>query len=319
MKRLVISSTTTYGNSGHIADSKNYSELFTAGAPNTSGIYLASGEMAFFDADTQLVIRADGYIGTGGTAVAKRWFAAVNEGGDIVCSPVVTIAKRSAWTKEAYAAAVAQVIKVGSNGATLDLTAPLSPVPGDVMSVRVFDLSKPSWDGRRERLYQYVCKPSDTRVTMVDGLVAMINADVTRKVNALKITQSTNLGIQFTAKTAGLPIMVKPEDNIYGSTVATTTANVSPVGTTAVVQALELDRSTERGNLNSFYMNRELYSVPSAVVAGVAYDYYTCTFETDLNDNKMIGGDKLTGEFTLVVNSDTLTATIAAMIAAAGI
>lgn len=151
-------------------------------------------------------------------------------------SPII-IKANATCTYKAYTAPVAKVMNIVSNIVTMQA--------GDIAGFIVTDTTKPAHVLSRNRQYIYTIEDGDTEATVIAALIALVNADASRVVNA---TSGTD--IVLTRITAGKNFQISMVGLFRDATVTTTTANTLGHGTAAQVAEYEDACEVEQGNPN---------------------------------------------------------------------
>jgi len=209
------------------------------------------------------------------------------------------------YIKQAYTAPVKKIMYVSGDGNTASSASTLPTAYAYYAQVNIVNKQK-SRTSKNVVSYSVPTTTASTATTIIDALVAKINADSTRIVNAAKVGSTTTLGMSLTAVNFEEDFEVSVEGLIadfavrqYGfvSKVPTsgyTYATAYKKGTGTVKQALEAEREfhAELGNANYQNMNNnEIFTLPSAVVAGKTYTIYTISYKTIDNKKLQHGGE----------------------------
>lgn len=241
-------------------------------------------------------------------------------------TPLIDIASM-AYKKTAYTAPAAKVMVIGSTtnaGTTYNCNLPSSPTVGTVATLTVVDESKPFDHRDRERTYEYQVKTGDTAATVEVALIAKINADSLRIVNALEVDATNHDGFKLTGITAGKNfnvacggILVNADVLGYNEIINAGTAGITAgattglalaapwvpgFGTSAQIAEIELDYSTELGNTGLQAQGNNLFNLRSRVVSGATYVTYIITWITP-NDNILIPKPNMTQMLMIAVPS----------------
>lgn len=220
------------------------------------------------------------------------------------------------YSKETYTAPVAKVMYIGDDGSagSYDLNLP-TLAADDVARIRYIDKTKPEWDRSRETEVEYIVQSGDADSDVQSGLVTAFNAagiDVT----AAAVGSGSNLGISFTADTAGEDFQVVPEgiledadtleykyvNGVYDGTYETAVANNPGQGTYAQVLELEKKFRTQDGGSQTNYLRNDLYAIPNKAVSGETYVIYTLTWKAP-NNRTMMGENQFAQNLTICVPS----------------
>lgn len=200
------------------------------------------------------------------------------------------------YTKQLYVAPVATVKFLGSDDTLGSLNLPSSLTVGATVGLTIIDKSKNSWDTSATHSYSFNVVSGDSLTGLVSPniivkLIAKINADPNRIVDALIVDDTTNAtGIKLTARTAGKDFTVaqisgvlqnatvveyKRIDNEYNASSTTAVVNVPGNGTSAQVLALEKEIRTHDG-YNPVIANKGLmWDTDYMTVSGATYTIYT--------------------------------------------
>jgi hypothetical protein len=204
----------------------------------------------------------------------------------------------------AYQAPVAKVMAVGQVDGPLGALNLPAISAGDVASLFIVDTEKRFEDKTREKYYEYVCSAGDGAAEILDGLVAIVNADTNRIVT---LANAGDVTLTATSRVAGRDFGIIAEgvlssasifafdtvvraggssltrgynDNVGNPTVA----GVKGAGTPAMVNAMERDFNTERGDMNSFNFSDLMFTDPLTVEAGATYGCWMLEWQSP-NDN----------------------------------
>lgn len=257
------------------------------------------------------------------------YFALGRTTGGPVITPLIDIASMT-YEKKVYVAPVAKAICLGSTtngGTTYNLNIPSSPTVGTSALLTVIDETKPFDNRTREKIYEYVVKTGDTAASVAAGIIAKVNADANRIVNATEIDATNHDGFYLTAITAGNNFNVSCGGILanadvlgykeiifagtagvtagYNAAITTATvvvANVVGTGTSAQILELERDYSTERGNTGLQDRGVSMYTVAERTVSGGTYTTYVITW-TAPNDNPLIPKANMTQQLIIAAPS----------------
>lgn len=273
---------------------------------------LTTGGIAVLGADGTLIAEA------AATVVDKQLQFAVGTPENMQVTPMIA-RNGFSYSKQAYVAPVKSKKFLGSDTAgsagSYSLNLPTSLSVGDTVGIAIIDKSKPMEDLTGTKIYSFSVISGDlltltTSKNIIAKLVALINADTTRIVDATALNDATNNdGIQFLAKTAGIDFAVAHIDGssttkasiladadiveylkVNGAYDATSTngvANNPGQGTYAQISALEAEYSSREGNQGSNFLTNEMFNVASKAVVGETYVLYTLHF-TPANDDDLI-------------------------------
>lgn len=254
------------------------------------------------------------------------YFALGRTGKAPLLTPHIDLASLT-YNKLAYTAPVAKVMVVGSNtngGTTYNCNLPTSPTVGTVARIMIIDETKPEHDRTRERIYEYQVKSGDTAASVEQAIIAKINADTKRIVNAAEVDATNHDGFKLTAITAGNNFNVSCDgilinadvlgynEIVYagtaGITAGPTTLNTVVVannigqGTYAQIAAAEKDASTEMGNMGVQSRGVDIFTLNSRAVLGATYVQYVLTWIAP-NDNPLIPKANMRQTLTIAVPS----------------
>ena len=165
----------------------------------------------------------------------------------------------------------------------------------------VTDLDKNVADQSRNRFYEYSVVTGDTEATIVAALIAKVQADANRIVNAASGTD-----IALTAITAGKPFAVSMLGIFRGATITNDTACVRGTGTGAQLLLLEQECEILQGDHNTPQYNNLAFPKASEVVAASTYDCYILRY-TNPTQRGIITGENPEQEL-VVALLGTLTA-----------
>lgn len=199
---------------------------------------LAVGAFAIIDKDpaSANVDKILDYAATSEADLPKLFMIVTMTANGLKRTPIITKANASCKYK-AYTAPVAKVMNIAVTLSGLEVN--------QTAGFIVTDLTKPVHVLSRNRKYIYTLVSGDTEATIVAALIALVNADASRVVNA-----SSGTDIVLTAITAGNNFQISMVGIFRGATVTTTTANVVGHGTAAQIAAYEDICEVEQGNGN---------------------------------------------------------------------
>ena len=266
--------------------------LFGAGLAGTQDVIANIGNL---DADAITVgrtrvneiIRRDGIVPAFSSNLDpdEDVFFVLNEGGELIRSN--NISPNFRWSLTSYVAPVAQVGAIGGVAiSTLPLVADIADYLGGYFSLTIVDLSLPVTDNRRYKHYEVRVELGDTIASLVTDLVAEIQADANRIVNAAVVSVvEGNEEISLTSIVAGRGFAAIPGDimeNMPVNDVAAITmpvANVVGVGLPAQLSEYAADAATHLGYNAQSSVKDNLHSrgvtVPAPATGGNGYDVYT--------------------------------------------
>jgi hypothetical protein len=196
---------------------------------------------------------------------------------------------------QAYVAPVAKIMNIAVTYSNLEA--------GQVAGFIVTDTTKGAHELTRNRSYNYTVTASDTSATIIAALIALVNADSLRCVNA---TAGTN--IVLTRITAGKNFQVSPTGITRGATITTSTYHVTGTGTAVQLLAYEKECNIERGKGNYPQYSDLMFTAASEVNSTTPGTYNTLIFRFSKPTNRpIIEGINPDQELVLAILS-TLTA-----------
>lgn len=224
-----------------------------------------------------------------------------------------------------YVAAAAKKVAIGSNtnaGTTYNLNIPSTIVEGQVATVTLIDKSLPEYDLRRMVAYDEPVIDGDTAITVMERLLARVNADTDRVATMSKIDTTNSDGYIFTAVTAGKDFAVncggilenadvlEHTEIVHAGTAGVTKGTVSALtnlvthsegfGLATQIAEAEAEASTREGNNNYPGWSTNLYTQPSVVVAGETYNQAIVSSNRP-NDNILIPRQPLRKQVHIVI------------------
>lgn len=219
------------------------------------------GAYAFDPADNKYKLVVAGAAGSGQITAVDigskdvTFFLGVGNG-DVSQSESHQIKGFREYKKIAYAAPVAQVIDIGSNGTTGNLDVPTLINQGftDAL-IRIKEVTPGNTDyGNTYYVDGGRILQSDTDDTVADKLVAEINNNPSLSVHftAAKNSQSTNRGVKITANKAGVSYEVSIGGVIELGPIHYTTASFVGAGTSADIAQKEQLDNIYRGDFYGF-------------------------------------------------------------------
>lgn len=251
---------------------------------------LDKGSLAFFDMNGVLMTTSTTLTGQ------NKFYCALGQGTDlngVQLEPKVSvIIPRDIYslTKKATVSPVAQVDTIGNDGTAGAANLPASPVVGTLAGILIVDTSLPLNNMVLPKYrYEYAVKYGDDAAAILDGLIALINADPTAVVTATAHqTASVTDGIILTAKVVNKPFNTfvgetGSNDILGNATIQTagagaSTALVFGFGQPSDVLAIEQVYSTTDGNTNQVYLPQYWFNRPTLVSAGDTYKLDTLMF-----------------------------------------
>ena len=240
----------------HIVSHDAYASGLTPGTGTVASIAsLADGAFALVNKDPESASYNKIVDLASSSAVSalpsKVQFVTKSANNGLKWSSIITVSKGTAQLLAAVAA-VAKVVFVGnqtSGGTTYSLNLP-TLAAGDLAGVTVIDTSKPVGTLRRERSYTYEVKSGDNAAAIVAALIALINADSHRIVNAAVAYSGATDGFKLTGSTAGVNFEVAPIGVFRSADITTAgagTAVTTAQGSAAQIKDLEKFDMVERG------------------------------------------------------------------------
>ena len=206
-----------------------------------------------------------------------RFMLATMTAGGLKTTPIITKAQATCVTK-AYVAPVARIVMIGNQtdgGTTYSYNLP-SLSAGQVAGIIVTDTSKPMHELSRNRTYEYTLGYGDTEATITAALIAKVNADSLRIVNAAVTYTNGTDGFKVTGITAGKLFTVSPIGIFQNADIAITTNGALGHGTVAQIQAYEKEALSIEGKANGRY--DELFTQASVVNTTKTYATYTIQY-----------------------------------------
>lgn len=266
---------------------------------------LADGTLAFFD-------EAGTYI-DGSAAITGGDLAVALGGGMDNGSRVINGIDRASltWDRAAYVAPVAKVMFIGEDSGAVygALNLPATIAKGDIYGVRIIDKSLPSTDSRSMINIEVVADTATvltglTANNIIAKLVAAINANdrASALLTAVAVAAAgNNVGIQFTAATAGKDFTARPTQNLQNATygesqiqngtyaaayitpAAPVIANNSGNGTPEQVKELYDKYKARLGD--SAYPFPEFYTQDNNLSTALTYDLHHLTYNSYMSDD----------------------------------
>ncbi|MBS1960776.1 MAG: hypothetical protein JST04_01065 [Bdellovibrionales bacterium] len=259
-------------------------------ASATEAHLLDKGSIAFFDMNGVLMTTSTTLTGQ------NKFWAALGQGtgldGTQLEPKVSVVIPRDIYSlaKKAAVTPVAQVDTIGADGTAGAANLPSSPVVGTLAGILIVDTSLPVNNIVLPKYrYEYAVKYGDAAAAVLDGLIALINADPTAIVTATA-HQNTGVtdGIVLTAKVVNKSFKTSvgetgPNDILGSATIQTagaggSTALVYGFGQPSDVLALEQIYSTTDGNTNQTWLPQYYWTKPTLVSAGDTYKLDTLMF-----------------------------------------
>ena len=290
--------------------------------------YLDTACLAIFAEDGTLVTTANASTLA---ATQSKFYLALGSGDTTKGARISVFIPQKIYTRanRAYNAGTLQVDVIGAgatlSGSSANLPNPL--VPGTVAGILIIDGNAPVNNiVSKKYRYEYVVKPGDTNASVLNGLIALINADVEALVTASAQGSPTD-GIILTAKAKNQKFITSAGSAGYnagdwnndilknatlqtdgGTAAPDSTAIVYTIGTPNDVLAIEQVFSTTEGNTNQIWLSNMYWKVPSYVNASSTYDLLELTFDAPFeNSVDLYKGTKQQITFALKVGSAQLT------------
>jgi hypothetical protein len=168
---------------------------------------------------------------------------------------------------QAYVAPQAKVMNIAKTFTALEV--------GQVAGFIVTDTSKAVHELTRNRTYEVTVDNSSTSASIIAALIAKVNADSLRIVNA---TSGTN--IVLTRITAGKNFEVSPTGITRGATISITTAHITGTGTALQLKEYERTTQVEEGKHNQPVDGARQFTAVSEVSSTGTYHTYMFRFVT---------------------------------------
>lgn len=240
-------------------------------------------------------------------------FFILNEGGNLIRSN--NISPNFSWNLTSYVAPVNQVGAIGGPGiSTLPAVADIADYLGGYFSLAIIDLSLPIDDNRRYKNYEVRIELGDTIASLVNDLVAEIQADDNRIVDAAAVSVvAGDEEISLTAITAGVGFAAIPGDIMEdmpvdaGGAVTGIVDNVVGVGLSSQLSEYAEDAATHLGYNSQTIVKDNMHSrsvnVPDPA-AGDGYDVYTLQWTARRDDKLGSVDQKPVQELLIAVDED---------------
>lgn len=257
MKQLMVISHDTYASGLTIA---------TGDLDNVNS--LAVGAIAFVDKDPESATY-DKFVdlAAASEAATPALFQVVTmTANGVKWSQIITKANCKV-SYQAYVAPVAKVMNIAKTYTGLTV--------GQVAGFMVTDTSKGAHELTRNRTYEVTLVDGDTSATIIAALIAKVNADSLRVVNA---TAGTN--IVLTRITAGKNFEVSPTGITRGATITTSTYHVTGTGTPTQLLFYEKETQVEQGKHNQPVDGALQFTAVSEVITTETYHTYMFIFNT---------------------------------------
>lgn len=271
MNKIIVAKSTTYG--------AKIGGGVVAGINETN--QLADGAIGIFS-EAGVLLTAANVVAS--MADKKKIYIAVGSGDATLGADTTEWIPRlkTNYSKTNYLAPAKVRQFIGSNGTSGDLNEP-TLVEGDEAFIRITDLTPGLLvSGQDTYRYSKVVQAGDTINTIITAIIAAINADENRIVNATVVGAQTgiqldaiNFGVNFAISLDG--ILINSTTDSAESPVSGTSAAIAIVygeGTYAQVLSLEQLFSPQSGNTNKVIQSSLWYSRPFKAVSGATYDLY---------------------------------------------
>lgn len=253
------------------------------GAAHVDSDLLVNGALVVYTEDGRLLTAANAATVLAAAPNTKKFYILLGgvplQGGKnsgMIDRATLDITVKSAVT------AVKHVVQVGQDGAGGALNLPASVVAGDILGVRISDNSEGTIPAKRKSYYEVVVKPSETGGAALIRLVAKINADGNRFVNAAIL--NVNTGMSLTAIDDNIYLEVGVDGIIADATIFSdgtnsSTALVYSSGDYAQILAAESDSDIEDGDTNRLWLHDSYFSRAKGATSGAAYLIYTLSWK----------------------------------------
>lgn len=251
--------------------------------PSTSDLdnlgSLAVGAWAMLDMDegSATYNKVVSIAATSEAETPSKFMIATMTAGGLKTTPIIT-KSQATCVKKAYTAPVARIVMIGNQtdgGTTYSYNLP-SLSAGQVAGIVVTDNSKPVHEVNRNRSYEYTLSYGDTEATITAALIAKVNADTQRIVNAAVTYTDAEDGFKVTGITAGKLFTVSPIGIFQNTDIVITTNGALGHGTVAQIQAAEKEALSIEGKANGRY--DELFTQASVVNTTKTYTTYTINY-----------------------------------------
>lgn len=295
MKQILINKSIAYGaKSGGGTITKDEINLLDTGA---IAIFTEQGVLiTAANASTVLIDVKKIYFAVGNQAATSK---------SLISVPVPRVGIK--YKKQAYVAPVLLTKFVGSDGTIGSFNLPTLVVRDEAL-MKIIDTTPGlrtigAVDSQEIFRYNTDVRSGDTATTIANRIIANINADPNRIVNAVAVGATT--GINLTAINVGTTFSIAL-DGIYinatieqpEGTVGSSVAMKFGEGTYDQMLALEDLYSVERGNTNRLALPQLYYTPNSLAVAGTTYDTYTINWN---GEREISTGRQDTYHFDLVI------------------
>lgn len=271
----------------------------TTYADNGAGVAITNiSSLATVLEGALVCMNLDGTVVTPGVAptTSKVYFAigrATGQGSK-VSVPIDRLSLE--YSSKVYSAPVAQIAAIGQAAIAATLQSLNLPTITAGLSAEVIieDATKPHYDKTRRRTYEYVTQTGDVADNIVDGIVALVNADTDAIVTAAAVdVGGLGVGITFTSNTAGNEVKIgvrgilDDADITYGAILKAAGTNV---GTAAIVNNEYYDNATTTtlaAKTGSATLNTRANFIGSGTPTQVAELYREAIAEDGYNDDNV--------------------------------
>jgi hypothetical protein len=229
---------------------------------------LAVGAIAFVDRDPESATynKVVDLAAASEAATPALFQVATMTANGIKWSQIITKANCTV-SYQAYVAPQAKIMNIAKTYTSLEA--------GQVAGFIVTDTTKGAHELTRNRTYEVTVTNSDTSATIIAALIAKVNADSSRCVNA---TAGTN--IVLTRITAGKDFQVSPTGITRGATITISTAHITGTGTAAQILNYEKESQVEQGKHNQPVDGALQFTAASEVSSSGTYNTYMFRFNT---------------------------------------
>lgn len=230
------------------------------------------------------VFTEDGTLVSAELADGAKYFVAVKLGTEVRKSTLIT--KSDNFTFTPYEAPVKQVTHLGNNGTDGTLAPADGIVAGTTYGITIKETT-PGYEPLPTWSYSITAAPGETLETLIDKLVARINADdspenhhLERLVNAAKVSTT---GISLTAVDFGVHFEAILREGFKGGQVRKTTLFNPGSGTGDWMQQLEMEGNVFAGTTTYNAQFAEDYGQPTNLVdTSLGYDVFIITNEKSI-------------------------------------
>lgn len=291
-----------------------YAQGLTAGSTTLAGIgSLAVGAMALIDKDpdsSTYNVVIDIAAASLPTSLPKLFQIVVMGNNGLKYSNIIKASNARA-TLLAAVAGTARVIFIGnqtSGGTTYSLNLPTLN-EGDIAGIDVRDAEIPAGSLKATKSYEYQIKAGDTSANIVAALIAKVNADASRIVNAAVAYSNATDGFKLTGITAGKKFVVSPTGVLKSSSITDAgagTALVYPQGSLAQIKDAEKVDMVERG-LDNAKTYSETVTWVTDTTTGKTYNQLVIEYDVP-NARPFNGGVNEKERLTIACQSDLTSA-----------